>query len=72
MRAKPPNLYRLRVGEVYDDLSVYNFVDVLWQAFDKDKLKSLTIELSRMPESSNRITMRVLHVKRKRRTKKQL
>jgi hypothetical protein len=67
MRTKPPTLYRLRVGEVYDDLHVHDFVDVLWQAFDKDFLKSLTIELSK---PSERMTMRVLHVKRKRKARK--
>lgn len=72
MKTKPPTLFRLRVGEVYENINVHNFVDVLWQAFDKDKLKSLTVELSGMPESSNRITMRVLHVKRKRKARKRL
>jgi hypothetical protein len=67
MKAKPPTLYRLRVGEVYDDLHVHDFVDVLWQAFDKDFLKSLTIELSK---PSDRMTMRVLNVKRKRKARK--
>jgi hypothetical protein len=67
METKPPTLYRLRVGEVYEDLRVHDFVDVLWQAFDKDFLKSLTIELSK---PSGRIVMRVLHVKRKRKAKK--
>jgi hypothetical protein len=69
MKAKPPTLYKLRVGEIYDDLHVHDFVDVLWQAFDKDLLTSLTIELTK---PSDRITMRVLHVKRKRKAKKRL
>lgn len=62
MEGNPPNLYTLTVGAIYDDLFSYDFVDVLWQAFDKDNLESLTLEFSKQKE---RIKMVVIDLRQK-------
>jgi hypothetical protein len=56
------NMYKLRKGAPFEDLFPMDFLDVLWQAFDKDKLESITLELSRNDE---RIRMRVMETKKK-------
>jgi hypothetical protein len=67
MASNPPDFYALKKGAVYDDLFPLDFADVMWQAFEKDGLESLTLEVSK---PSERIEMRVLDVKRKRRPRR--
>ena len=58
-----PDFYTLIEGAEYNDLFPLDFADVMWQAFEKDKLESMTIEVA---HPSERISMRVLSVTRKR------
>ena len=51
-----PDFYMLRVGVVEDDLFPRDFADVMWQAFVKDELRSLTLEVS---QNGDRLRMRV-------------
>lgn len=51
-----PNFYILRVGVVEDDLFPRDFADVMWQAFVKDELRSLTLEVS---QNGDRLRMHV-------------
>lgn len=69
MTPSPPNLYTLKRGAVYDDLSPLDFSDIMWQAFEKDGLRSLILEISK---PTDRIKIRVLGIKRKRKTRKRL
>jgi hypothetical protein len=62
MALRQPNFYNLRKGAVFDDLFSMDFIDILWQVFEKDKLESITIELSKLEEQ---IKMRVVEVKKK-------
>jgi hypothetical protein len=62
MASDSPDFYKLEVGAEYDDLFPRDFVDVMWQAFEKDKLASLTIKISKPTE---RIKMRVVAVQRR-------
>ena len=52
-----PDFYTLRVGVVEDDLFPRDFADVMWQAFVKDELHSLTLEIS---QNGDRLRMRIL------------
>lgn len=62
MASDAPDFYTLKPGMEYDDLFPNDFIDVLYQAFEKDRLESFTIKLSKPTE---RIKMRVLAVKRR-------
>jgi hypothetical protein len=62
MAREPADLYLLEVGAEYDDLSSFDFADVMWQVFDRDKLESITIEAA---QKKGNIRMRVLAVKAK-------
>jgi hypothetical protein len=62
MTPDAPNFYTLKPGVEYDDLFPLDFIDVLHQAFEKDRLESVTIKLSK---STERVTMRVLAIKRR-------
>ena len=64
MATEPADLYTLKVGAEYDDLSSLDFVDVIWQAFDRDRLESITIEATRVNDN---IRMRVLDINPKHR-----
>jgi hypothetical protein len=61
MPANAPNFYTLKPSIEYDDLFPLDFEDILHQAFEKDRLESFTIKLSK---PSEHIKMRVLAVKR--------
>ena len=52
-----PDFYTLRVGIVENDLFPRDFADVMWQAFVKDELHSLTLEVT---QNGDRLKMRVL------------
>jgi hypothetical protein len=60
------HLYRLEPGAEFDDLAPLDFADVMWQAFGKDRLESITIEATRV---KGRISIRILNLKHKRRKK---
>jgi hypothetical protein len=60
MASNAPDLYTLKSGVEYDDLFPLDLEDILHQAFEKDKLESLTIKLSK---SSEHFKMKVLAVK---------
>jgi hypothetical protein len=60
MAREPADLYLLEVGAEYDDLSSFDFADVMWQAFDRDKLESISIEATLI---KGRLRMRVLDMK---------
>jgi hypothetical protein len=62
MASDTPNLYTLKPGIEYDDLFPLDFEDILHQAFEKDRLESFTIKLSKPTEH---IKMKVLAVKRR-------
>ncbi len=62
MASDAPDFYTLKPGIEYDDLFPLDFIDVLYQAFEKDRLESFTIKLSKPTE---RITMRVIAIKRR-------
>jgi hypothetical protein len=64
MVSESSNFYTLEVGAEYDDLSPLDFADVMWQAFDIDRLESITIEAARAKDN---IRMRVLDMKPKHR-----
>lgn len=66
MATDPADLYVLEVGAEFDDLSSFDFADVMWQAFDRDKLESITIEATRAKDS---LRMRVLDLKPRRERK---
>jgi hypothetical protein len=66
MATNPADWYTLEVGAEFDDLSSFDFADVMWQAFDRDGLESITIEATRVKEN---IRMRVLAVKPRRKRK---
>jgi hypothetical protein len=63
MAREPIDLYMLEVGAEYDDLSSLDFADVMWQAFDRDRLESMTIEATRVRDN---LKMRVLDLRPKR------
>jgi hypothetical protein len=63
MATDPADLYTLEVGAEYDDLSSLDFADVMWQAFDRDRLESITIEAARVRDN---LKMRVLDLRPKR------
>ena len=52
-----PDFYTLKIGVVEDDLFPRDFADVMWQAFVKDGLHLLTLEVS---QNGDRLRMRVL------------
>ncbi len=62
MASNAPDLYTLKPGSEYDDLFPSDLTDVLHQAFEKDRLESFTIKLSK---PSERMTMRVIAIKRR-------
>jgi hypothetical protein len=64
--SRPPNLFKLRKGNVFDDLFPRDFADVMWQAFERDKLESITLEISKPTE---RMRMLIIDVA-KRKTKR--
>lgn len=64
MALDPIDLYTLEIGADYDDLSSLDFVDVMWQAFERDRLESITIEATRAKDN---IRMRILDIKPKHR-----
>jgi hypothetical protein len=66
MATDPADWYTLTIGAEYDDLSPLDFADVIWQAFDIDRLESITIKATRAKE---RIRMRVLDMKPERKRK---
>jgi hypothetical protein len=66
MATDPADWYTLTIGAEYDDLSALDFADVMWQAFDIDRLESITIEATR---ARDKIRMRVLDVKIRRKKK---
>jgi hypothetical protein len=54
-----PNFYTLEPSVVYNDLFPLDFEDILHQAFEKDRLESFTIKLSKRSE---RIKMQVITI----------
>ncbi len=63
------DLYALEPHTEFHDLAALDFADVMWQAFDIDKLESITIEATRV---NNKISVRILGIKsgrKKKRTK---
>jgi hypothetical protein len=66
MAREPADLYLLEVGAEYDDLSSFDFADVMWQAFNRDGLESITVEASLAKDS---LRMRVLDMKPRRERK---
>ncbi len=62
MGSRLPNFYNLKKGAIFDDLFPIDFMDIMWQAFDKDNLESITLKISR-PKVP--IRMRVLDVVKK-------
>jgi hypothetical protein len=62
MASNAPDFYTLKPGIEYDDLFPLDVIDVLHQAFEKDRLESFTIKLSK---SAERIAMRVIAIKRR-------
>jgi hypothetical protein len=67
MASKSFHLYTLEPGAEFHDLSAFDFADIFWQAFDVDKLESITIEATR---AKDRISIRILNMKHKRRKKR--
>jgi hypothetical protein len=59
MASEAPNFYTLKPGTEYDDLFPNDLLDVLHQAFEKDKLESFTIKVSK---PTARIKMRVIAI----------
>jgi hypothetical protein len=62
MATELTDLYTLEVGAEYDELSSLDFADVIWQAFDRDRFESISIEATRTEDN---IKMRVLDIKPK-------
>jgi hypothetical protein len=62
MASRQPNFYKLKRGAVFSDLFPMDFIDLFWQAFEKDQLKSVTLEISGPTE---RMGVRVVDVKKK-------
>jgi hypothetical protein len=62
MASDTSNLYTLKLGIEYNDLFPLDFEDIFHQAFEKDRLESFTIKISK---SGEHITMKVLAMKRK-------
>ena len=62
MASRPPNFYKLKKGAAFIDLFPMDFVDVMWQAFERDQFESITLELSK---PTGRIKMRVVDIKKK-------
>jgi hypothetical protein len=62
MAPNAPDLYTLKPGVEYEDLFPLDFEDILQQAFEKDRLESFTIKISK---PSDHIKMRVIAVQRK-------
>jgi hypothetical protein len=62
MASTAPDFYTLKPGVEHDDLFSLDFIDVLHQAFEKDRLESFTIKLSK---PTKRIKMRVVAIKRR-------
>jgi hypothetical protein len=62
MASQPPNMYKLREGAIFSDLFPRDFADVMWQAFEKDNLESITLEISK---HRGRLKLRVVEVVRK-------
>jgi hypothetical protein len=62
MASHLPNFYKLRKGAIFDGLFPMDFLDVIWQAFEKDELESITLEMS---EYKKRLKMRVIEVVKK-------
>jgi hypothetical protein len=61
MASNAPDLYILKPGVEYDDLFPLDFEDILHQAFEKDRLASFTIKISK---PSEQIKIRVIAVQR--------
>jgi hypothetical protein len=47
---------------MYSDLFPRDFADVVWQAFEKDKLESITLKISK---PTARIKLQIVDVKQK-------
>lgn len=62
MASHLPNFYKLSKGAIFDDLFPMDFLDVIWQAFEKDELELLTLEIS---EHKKRLKIRVTNVVKK-------
>ena len=62
MASHTPNFYKLKKGTAFHDLFPMDFLDVMWQAFERDQFESITLELSKPTE---RIRMRVVDVVKK-------
>jgi hypothetical protein len=62
MATDPTDWYTLTIGAEYDDLSPLDFADVMWQAFDIDRLESITIRATRVRDN---LKMRVLDLRPK-------
>jgi hypothetical protein len=62
MGSRPPNFYKLTKGAAFHDLFPMDFMDVMWQAFERDKFESITFELSK---PTARIRMRVVDIVKK-------
>jgi hypothetical protein len=60
--SRSPNFYKLKKGATFNDLFPMDFLDILWQAFEKDKLETITLEISR---PKKRIKMMVVDVVKK-------
>jgi hypothetical protein len=66
MAADSKDLYTLEPGAEFHDLDALDFADVIWQAFDVDKLESITIKATR---AKTKISVRVTGIKPRRKEK---
>jgi hypothetical protein len=63
MAADSKNWYTLEPSAEFHDLEALDFADVMWQAFDVEKLESITIEATR---ATDKISVRILSIKPRR------